>query len=206
MVRKRRFIVSFRDYSKEVFLALASKAVKGVEGNPDFADAPVTFTAFKAANDAMVAAAPDAVKNNIVGLRIFRPLRSTMEKMMEKMGTYAQGVIGENPERMEASGLPLTKDPAARPEDINEEVIRPKVEPGDTTGKIKVSVRPLPAADGIIIEVRQADLTYIERAKVVGFKATLGDFTEDEVVVIQIRYWNNGGFGPRMGRPLAIVA
>ncbi|MDI1352130.1 MAG: hypothetical protein PSV35_05070, partial [bacterium] len=74
MLRKRRFIVSFVNDSKAVFLSLASNAVKGIEGNPDFVKAPFTFDQLKTANDAMVAAAPDAVKNNIIGLRTFKPL------------------------------------------------------------------------------------------------------------------------------------
>ncbi|MDI1352131.1 MAG: hypothetical protein PSV35_05075, partial [bacterium] len=132
--------------------------------------------------------------------------RLEVEGILSKLGTYAQGIIGDNLERMIASGLPLTKDPEARPEDINEAVVRPKVEPGNSSGTVKVSVRPLRAADGIIIEERLADMTYVERAKVVGFKTTLSGFPKDEAVILQIRYWNNGGVGPRMGRPMAIVA
>lgn len=205
MVRKRRFIVAFSKYRKETFLSLASDAKTGIDGNPDFADGPVTALAFKAAYDAMVTAAPNAVRNNIDGLRIFTPLRNTVEGMMTQLGNYGQSTIGDNPTRMVASQLPLSKIPTSRSENINIEVGSPKLLNGSTVGKIDISVKPYKAADGIIIYVRQPDLTYVERAKVLSFKTTLSGFTPEEVVVVQICYWNKEGNGPLMGRPLAIV-
>lgn len=205
MKRKQRFIIDFTKFDKETFLALVAIALSGINGNPDFVDAPYTYAQFKAANQPMVDAAPNAVRSNIEGLRIFKPLRKAVEGIMTAMCEFAQNKIGNDPERMAASGLPLTKEPTARPIDINIEVQRPKVEPGDTEGKINVSAKPNRAAEGIIIEERQADMTYIEKVKVVGFKAVLGGYAIDQVVVVQIRYWNNEGVGPRMNRPLAIV-
>lgn len=205
MQKKQRFIVSFKDDSKEVFLALSQSALTGITDNPDFVSAPVTNKDFKDAYDAMVAAAPAAVRNNIDGLRAFKPLRTAVEGMMTKLGTFAQATIGDNPERMKASGLPLSKEPTARPDDINVEVVRPKLELGKVSGEINVSAKPNRAADGIVVEVRQPDMSFKEVARVSGFKTTINGFSPDEVVVVQIRYWNNAGVGPRLGRPLAIV-
>jgi hypothetical protein len=205
MKRKQRFIVSFENDSKEDFLSTSSKAKDGITGNPDFEAAPVKPDDFTKAYDVMVVAAPDAVRSNIDGLRIFKPLRQKVEGMMTQLGNYAQDKIGNDPDRMKASGLPLTKMPVARPSDINEEVKGPKLELGDTAGKIKVTVKPNPAAEGIVIEERLPDLTYKEIKKTTGFKATTNGYNADEVVVVQLRYWNNDGVGPRMGRPLAIV-
>lgn len=206
MPRKRRFIVNFSRESKEEFLAIADKAVKGLDGNPDFADAPVTFAAFKAANDAMVAAAPSAVHNNIDGLRVFKPLRETVEGMLATLGEYGQSTIGNDPEKMNDSGLPQTKEPEARPDNINVQVDKPRVTPGNAAGKVDIAVKPNRAADGIVIYVRQADMTYVEKAKILGFRTTLTGFAAEEVVVLQLCYWNNAGLGPMMGRPMAIVA
>ncbi len=125
--------------------------------------------------------------------------------MMTQLGDYAQSTIGNDPERMVASKLPLTKEPEARPDNVNVVVSGPKVENGPAAGKINVSVKPNKAADGIAIFIRQPDLTYVERAKVNGFKTTLSGFTPEEVLVVQICYWNNEGNGPMMAKPMAIV-
>ncbi len=205
MSRKQRFIVSFTNENKADFLSMSANANAGIKDNPDFVDAPVSSADFEKAYDEMVAAAPNAVRNNIDGLRIFKPLRLKVEDYMTALATFAQSKIGNDPVRMLASGLPLTKDPKARPSDINVEVLDPKLELGDTSGKIKASARPNRAAEGIVLEERQPDLTYKEIKRATGFKTTTNGYSPDDVVVMQIRYWNNDGVGPRMGRPLAIV-
>lgn len=205
MQRKQRFIVSYANDSKETFLSMASNTKDGITGNPDFETAPVSAEDFKTAYDNMVAAAPAAVRNNIDGLRAFKPLRMKVEGYMTALANFAQSKIGNDPERMLASGLPLTKEPAARPSDINVEVQGPKLEQGDTSGKIKASVKPNRAAEGLVLEERQPDLTYKEIKRTKGFKTTTNGYNPDDVVVLQLRYWNNNGVGPRMGRPLAIV-
>lgn len=206
MKRKQRFIVDYTRFNKETFLSMSGTALIGITDNLDFINAPITVLDYKTAYDLMVDAAPYAVRNNIDGLRVFKPLRENVEGMLSKLADFAQGTIGNNPDRMTASGIPLTKAPGARPGDINQTVVNPKVTPGNVSGNINVSVRTNPAADGIVIEERQPDNSYIEKARVVGFKTTLGGYTPDEVVVFQIRYWNKQGLGPRMARPLAIVA
>ncbi len=205
MARKQRFVVNFSKFGKEDFLSEADSTNKGIAGNPDFERAPVTHAQFNEAYQRMVVAAPSAVRNDIDGLRAFRPLRLTVEGMMTDLATFAQSTIGNNPERMAACGLPLTKEPSFRPGDINLSVGRAKLEPGTESGKIKVSTKSIPAAEGIVIEERQADLSYKEIAKVTGFKTTINGYSHDDVAIVQIRYWNNQGMGPRMVRPLAIV-
>jgi hypothetical protein len=190
---------------KEKFLSVAGNTSAGIKNNPDFVNAPVTSLDFDLAYNLMVEAAPLAMRNNIDGMRKFKPLRETVEGMITKLGNFAQSTIGDKPSRMIASGLPLTKEPVARPNNINEEVQRPRVEPGPTAGKINVSTRPNRAADGIVIEERQPDNTYKEVARVLGFKTTINGYSHDDVVVLQICNWNNLGAGPRMGRPLTIV-
>ena len=185
---------------------MSGNVLIGITDNLDFVNAPITVLDYKTIYDLLVDAAPYAIRKNIDGLRVFKPLRERMEDMLSKLADFAQGTIGGNPDRMIASGIPMTKEPGARPGDINQPVINPKVTPGNVSGKINVSVRPNPAADGIVIEERQPDNSYIEKARVVGFKTTLSGYTPDEVVVLQIRYWNKQGLGPRMARPLAIVA
>jgi hypothetical protein len=205
MTRKQRFVVNFSKFDKAGFLSKADSANKGIAGNPDFERAPVTHAQFSEAYQRMVDAAPAAVRSNINGQRAFRPLRKAVEDMMTSLATFAQGTIGNNPERMAASGLPLTREPSARPGDINLSVKGAKLEPGTESGKIKVSAKSIQAAVGIVVEERQADRSYKEIAKVTGFKINLNGFSPDDVVVVQIRYWNNEGTGPRMVRPLAIV-
>lgn len=205
MQKKQRFITDFTKYKKEVFLPIVDTAIIGITGNADFATAPVKADDLKKAYNDAVLAAPNAVPNNIDGQRIFKPLRQKVEGMMTKLAEFAQLTIGDKPDRMTASKLPLSKDPAARPTDINFPVEKAKLAHGKTEGQIEVSGKSNPAADGIIVDARQPDGTWKEMGRVKGFKITFKNLKPDEVIVLQIRYWNNEGEGPRLLKPLAIV-
>ncbi len=204
MQKKQRFIVDFTKYSKENMLTVSADATIGLRDNPDFSEAPVRFADFDRANNDMVAAAPRAVPTDIDGQRIFKPLREKVEGMLTKIATYAQSRIGDNPDRMEASGLPLSKEPGPNPDTINVPVERAKLLPGKNVGSILVSGKPNKAAVGLVIEERHGG-TYQEISRIRGFKATLTNWSPDTVLVLQVRYWDNTGIGPAMIRPMAIV-